>query len=345
MKIIFVVDDNETNLAAARQALDEKFKVYALISTARMFKLAEKIKPDLILLDVDMPKMDGFDTMAALKTNELLENVPVAFVAAKNDAESEIRGFEMGALDFISKPISPPVLLRRVENHLKMDELIKSSIASLKEAYIFTIGSIASLVDSRDELTGEHSMRVQKYIEVLVKHLARAGGYIHEVSKWDISALITSSRLHDMGKIVVSDSILNKKGRLTDEEFNIMKTHSTEGEKLIDGIICETGADSFLIHAKRFAGSHHEKYDGTGYPRGLEGETIPLEGRIMAIADVYDALVNVRPYKAAFSHEDAVEIIKKDSGTHFDPAIVKAFLEVSEDFWVESISGGEIRIW
>ena len=338
MKTIFIVDDNETNLMTAKLALEGKYKSYALPSAARMLKLMEKIIPDLILLDVDMPEMDGFQAMEALKADKRLKSIPVVFLTARLDEDSEIRGFEMGALDFISKPFSKPVLLKRIENHIETDLLIKNSLLSVKNIYNATISAVANLVDSRDRTTGKHIMHTQKYLEILVNHLARTDSYREEMAGWDMSVLIPSAQLHDMGKITISDTILNKAGKLTGEEFEMIKTHCIEGEKLIDSIVGKTEEDSFLHHAKKFAGSHHEKYDGSGYPRGLKAEEIPLEGRIMAIADVYDALVSERPYKKPLTHEEAVEIIKKDSGTHFDPKLIEEFLSVAEDFWVETIS-------
>jgi putative two-component system response regulator len=338
MKTVFIVDDNETNLVAAKLALEGKYKSFALPSAARMFKLAEKIMPDLILLDVEMPEMDGFEAMEALKAHELLKGVPVVFLTARHDAESEILGFEMGALDFINKPFSPPVLLKRIEAHIETDRLIKNSLRSVKNIYNATISVVADLVERRDKGTGGHIARTQKYLEILVNRLAHYEEYKSEMAGWDMSLLVSSSQLHDIGKIIVSDTILNKPGRLTEEEFAIIKAHCEEGEKTIDSIAEKTEDDGFLLHARRFAGTHHEKWDGTGYPRGLAGREIPLEGRIMAIADVYDALVSERPYKKPFTHEQAVEIIRKDSGTHFDPKIVEAFLEVSEDFWAEMVS-------
>ena len=338
MKIVFIVDDNETNLMSAKLVLEGKYKSYALPSALKMFKLAEKIVPDLILLDVDMPEVNGFEAMTALKTDERLKAVPVVFLTARHDAESEIRGFEMGALDFINKPFSPPVLIKRIEAHIETDRLIKDSLRSVKNIYNATISVIADLVESRDKVTGGHIGRTQKYLAILVNKLAANENFKDEIAGWDKTVLIPSAQLHDMGKITVSDAILNKAGKLTDEEFAKIKAHCIEGEKIIDNISSQTQDDGFLLHAKRFAGTHHEKWNGSGYPRGLKGDEIPLEGRIMAIADVYDALVSTRPYKKPFTHEEAVEIIKKDSGTHFDPRIIEAFIEVSEDFWVESVS-------
>jgi len=338
MKTVFVVDDNDSNLMVAKTALDGTYRTFALSSAAKMFKLAEKITPDLILLDVSMPEMDGFEAIAVLKSDVKLKSTPVIFLTAKHDPESEIRGFEIGALDFISKPFSAPVLIKRIEMHLETDKLIKKSLRAVRSLHNATISVIANMVECRDKVTGGHIERTQKYLEILVNALLGDGAYAEEISGWDMSLLLPSAQLHDVGKIVISDLILNKPGKLTDEEFALIKTHCAEGERIIDEIIGKTEDNGFMRHAKRFAGCHHEKWNGMGYPRGLSGTDIPLEGRIMAIADVYDALVCERPYKKPFPHEQAVEIIRKDSGTHFDPNIVTAFLSVAGDFMAESMS-------
>jgi putative two-component system response regulator len=318
--------------------LNDTYKTFPLPSAERMFKMFEKIMPDLILLDVDMPEMDGFEALSILKSEEKFKDIPVIFLTAKNDAESEIRGFEIGAIDFINKPFSPPVLLKRIEAHIETDKLIKRSVQSLREIYNATISNIAEMVDSRDDVTGNHVQRTQKYLLILVNEMVRTGVYAAEISNWNLDILIPSAQLHDVGKIKVSDVILNKPGKLTDDEFAVIKQHCDNGEQIIKKIIKDAKEDSFLFHAMRFASSHHEKWNGGGYPKGLSGEDIPLEGRIMAVADVYDALVSDRPYKKPFTHEQAMEIIKNDSGTHFDPKIVEAFLNVEDDFWVESLS-------
>ena len=336
MKTIFIVDDNKSNLFSAKTALDGIYKTYALSSAERMFKIAEKIIPDLILLDVDMPEMDGFEAMRILKSDERFKTIPVIFLTARNDANAEIRGFEMGALDFINKPFSPPVLIKRIETHIETDKLIKESQKALREVHNATISVIVDLIDTRDETTGGHVIRTQVYLGILVDEILRAGIYEDEVSAWDKDILLSSAQLHDVGKIGISDLILNKPGKLTDEEINVIKRHCDKGESVISRIMERVDNDEFLYHAKRFAAYHHEKWDGSGYPRGLSGNEIPLEGRILAIADVYDALVSERSYKERFTHDEAMEIIKKDSGKHFDPEIVKAFLNVAEDFWVES---------
>ena len=337
MKTIFVVDDNDTNLMTAKMALDGKYKSFALPSAARMFKLAEKIVPDLILLDVDMPEMDGFEAMTALKAHATLRSVPVVFLTARSDEAAELRGFEMGALDFINKPFSVPVLLKRIEAHIETDKLVKDSQQAVRDIHNATISVIADMVESRDKVTGGHIGRTQKYLEILIDELHNDPVYATEVKNWDLSLLLPSAQLHDVGKIAISDLVLNKPGKLSDDEFDLIKTHCNEGERIIDEIIRLTNDDGFLLHAKRFAGYHHEKWDGSGYPHGLAGEAIPLEGRIMAIADVYDALVSERPYKKALPHEEACKIIESNSGTHFDPRIVAAFNKTADDFWVESM--------
>ena len=332
MKTIFVVDDNQTSLLLAKIALDGIYKSFALSSVARMFKLAEKITPDLILLDVDMPEMDGFEAMTLLKADKTLKYVPVVFLTSRNDLDAEIRGFEMGALDFINKPFSPPVLLRRVATHIETDRLIKESQKALREIYNATISVIANMVEKRDKVTGGHVERTQVYLEFIINELVDSGIYADEISAWDMTLLLPSAQLHDVGKISVSDLILNKPGKLTEDEFDLIKQHCAVGEDIINYIIDKTNDDGFLSHAKRFAGYHHEKWDGLGYPRGLSGEDIPLEGRIMAVVDVYDALVSERPYKKPFLHEEAVDIIKSSAGTHFDPRIVDAFIKVEKNF-------------
>ena len=341
MKTIFIVDDNDTNLMAAKAALDGIYKTYALPSAEKMFKLAEKIIPELILLDIEMPEMDGFEAMEILKSDALLRSVPVIFLTAKNDVDTEIRGFEMGALDFINKPFSPPVLIRRIETHIETDMLIKKSQRAVRDIHNATISVIADMVESRDKVTGGHIERTQGYLQILVDELIRTGIYSEEISRWDLSILLPSAQLHDVGKITISDLLLNKPGTLTSEEFGLIQHHCLDGERLIDRIIDKTKDDGFLLHAKKFAASHHEKWDGTGYPRKLQGEEIPLEGRILAIVDVYDALVSDRPYKVAFSHEKSIEIIQNGSGSHFDPLITTAFLTVSDTFLHKEIHHNE----
>jgi len=223
------------------------------------------------------------------------------------------------------------VLLNRIANHLHISEMLNRTerIEQLQKGIVFTF---ANIVESRDKVTEGHIARTSQYIKILAKAMMSKNVYREELIEWDLNTVIASSNLHDVGKIVVSELILNKQGKLTYEEFHEMKKHTTEGEKIIEQMIAQSGDAPFLRHAKLFAGSHHEKWDGKGYPRGLQEEEIPLQGRIMAIADVYDALVSERSYKPAFTCEEAAEIIQKDSGVYFDPVIVNVFNEVKRDF-------------
>jgi len=238
----------------------------------------------------------------------------------------------MGAVDFISKPFSKPVLLNRIEMHLDMEKKIYDRTMKYLRLQNSLISVLANMVEGRDKLTGNHVERTTNYIQLLLDEMKKRGFYADEINGWDLDSVVSSARLHDIGKIVVTDLILNKPDSLTDEEYDIMKTHTIEGEKLIDIIINESGDEEFLRNAILFAGNHHERWDGGGYPNGLKGEEISLQGRIMAIVDVYDALVSDRPYKKAITHDRAVEIITEGRGSQFDPAVVDVFLDIHNMF-------------
>ena len=338
-KTIFVVDDNDTNLSVANEALKEQYRVLTLPSAAKMFALIEKVKPDLILLDINMPEMDGFEALALLKGNPLQADIPVVFLTSVTDAEVEVRGFELGVIDFITKPFSTPVLMNRIKTHLDIDDIIRERTAQLQQktrqlqnlqnAIIF---SFADMVENRDQGTGGHVERTAAYVQILVEAMTARGIYAGEIEGLDLESFVSSARLHDVGKIAISDMILNKPGKLTDEEYGVMKTHTTEGERFIDQIASRTDDVGFLRNAKLFAGSHHERWDGKGYPNGLEGTGIPIQGRIMAIADVYDALVSERPYKKAFTPEEAASIIIEGFGAQFDPLLADIFSETRDRF-------------
>jgi len=332
MKTIFIVDDNNINLLAADEALSGSYQVYTMPSAAGMFELLKDIRPDIILLDILMPDIDGFKALKILKSSIDYVEIPVIFVTSRNDSITESLGLELGAVDFISKPFSAPVLLNRIKTHLGIEEIIRERTDSLKRLKNGILSVLTNMVENRDEITGRHIERTTSYIKLLLDKMFEHKVYIDEIARWDLELVVSSARLHDIGKIVITDLILNKPDSLTTEEFNMIKTHAAEGEKIIDKIIVESGDDIFLQYAKLFAGYHHEKWDGSGYPYGLKENNIPLQGRIMAIADVYDALVSKRPYKEAFSHAKAVDIIKNSSGSHFDPELVKIFLLCENEF-------------
>lgn len=345
-KKIMLVDDNITNLTIGKNALIEKYDVFTMPSAEKLFKILTKIIPDLILLDVEMPEMNGYEAIRKLKQDEKTADIPVVFLTAKNDEGSELKGFSLGAIDYIKKPFSAPLLLKRIESHLLMEEqkvelkhynenlqdMVDEKTKTIFELQNTVLATVAELVECRDDITGEHIGRTQSFLKILVKELTRSNIYSEIVSQWDLKFLIQSAQLHDVGKIGIRDDILMKPGKLTEAEFEIMKTHTTFGVKVIEKIATNTIEGTFLSHAKIFAGSHHERWDGSGYPGGLKGEEIPLQGRLMAIADVYDALISRRPYKDPFDHERALEIIMEGRGTHFDPCLVDLFLSVADEF-------------
>jgi len=324
-KTVFVVDDSATNLVKAEEALEKQYLVITLSSAEKMFAVLGKIMPDLILLDIDMPSMDGFEAIKRLKANEKYADIPVIFLTGMSETVNEARGIELGAVDYIMKPFSVPVLMNRINNHLHIDELIRertSQLVRLQNSIVFTL---ADIVENRDSNTGGHIDRTTVFIEIMVNAMIGRGLYVNEIKSWNLESAVSSARLHDLGKIAIPDSVLNKPGKLTPEEFTVIQTHCAAGERIIDHMIVRTGDADFLQSAKLFAAHHHEKWNGSGYPAGLSGTDIPLHGRIMAIVDVYDALTSKRPYKDAFSYDETMKIIKNDAGTHFDPDIAEIF--------------------
>jgi len=329
-KIIFVVDDSNTTLLMAKEALRQHYRVMTLPSAVKMFALLEKVTPDLILLDIEMPEMDGFEALRRLKINPTLCAIPVIFLTSITDPLVEVQGFELGAVDFISKPFSAPVLLNRIRAHLNIDEMIKVRTAQLQRLQNSTLFVLADMVESRDSTTGGHIERTTLYTRLLIEAMLEDGVYVDQICDMDFDMFSSSARLHDVGKISITDSILNKPGKLTDEEFTIMKTHTTEGERIIRQIIARSQDEEFFHNAQLFAGYHHERWDGKGYPYGLAGEAIPLQGRVMSFVDVFDALLSERPYKKPFSHEESMQIIMDNAGTEFDPNIAEVFYRIND---------------
>ena len=350
---IIMVDDNMANLTIGRNMLKTFHEVYPAPSAAKLFEILENITPDLILLDIEMPEMNGYETIEKLKADERYADIPVIFLTAKIDEGSELLGFDLGAADYISKPFSGPLLLQRISNQLLIGRQKRDLLASqstlqdyadnleekvrLKTTQVLSLqnavlATVADLVEFRDKHTAGHITRTRLYLKALVGELIRKGVYPDEAPDLESDDFLSSSQLHDVGKIAIPDVILNKPGKLTEEEFEVMKTHVTEGVDAIERIMGGTEEHDFLDHALLIAGTHHEKWDGSGYPLGMKGMSIPLVGRLMAIADVYDALISVRPYKSAFTHEEARKIIEDENGKHFDPALVDIFLNVESEF-------------
>ena len=350
---IVIVDDNMANLTMGRNMLKIFYEAYPAPSAKKLFEILENILPELILLDIEMPEMNGYEAIKKLKADERFAEIPVIFLTSRNDEGSQLEGFELGAADYVSKPFSAPLLLKRIANQLlivrqkkellankanlerQVDKLAKEmgnkdrQVIDLQGALLATV---ADLVEFRDKLTGGHIVRTKRYMEALFDELTRRGVYEEEVKTWDKKFFLSSVPLHDVGKIATPDGILNKPDKLTEEEFETMKSHVTVGLDALDKIIHNTAENDFLRHTLYIAGTHHEKWDGSGYPVGLRGKDIPLQGRLMAIADVYDALISVRPYKVAFSHEEASKIIEEGAGSHFDPALVDVFLGIEDEF-------------
>ncbi|MCL1881379.1 MAG: response regulator [Oscillospiraceae bacterium] len=330
-KIIFLVDDNATNLTVAEETLSKDYRVIALSSAPKMFSALEKFTPNLILLDIEMPEISGFEAMSMLKSDEKYNKIPVIFLTGRSDVASEAVGIQLGAVDFITKPFTEAVLLTRIKTHMNIDELIQQRTEQLVKLQHGLVHVMADLVENRDGNTGGHIDRTSKYMELLINEMMKHQGYANAMKDWDLKSVISSARLHDLGKIAIPDAILNKPGKLTDEEFEIMKSHSKKGQEIIQHTIEKTGDEEFLRDAEIIAAYHHEKWNGKGYPEGLKECEIPLLARIMALVDVYDALVSERPYKKPMPHEKAVSIIIEDSGTHFDPGIVEIFASIQDD--------------
>ncbi|GHV95944.1 response regulator [Spirochaetia bacterium] len=346
-RIIVLVDDNPSNLTTGKDLLKDHYDVFTVPSGEKLFSLLGKIQPDLILLDIEMPAMSGYEVIKKMNADPYTKVPPVIFLTSLNDPGSELEGLSLGAVDYISKPFSPPLLIKRIENHLlitsqknqlidfneNLQQKVQEKTGQVVELQNSLLTTMAELVEFRDDTTGGHIERTQAYLTLLLNFLWKNRTcYWNIVSEWNLAFLTPSAQLHDVGKIHISDAILNKPGKLTPEEFEIMKNHAVYGEKAIESIMKRTKENDFLLHAKIFAGTHHEKWDGSGYPRGLKGVDIPLQGRLMAIADVYDALIAQRPYKKPMEKAEAEDIIIKGAETHFDPLLAEVFKDLAPDF-------------
>ncbi|SDL27485.1 putative two-component system response regulator [Halarsenatibacter silvermanii] len=343
---VLAADDVPENLDIVKNALTPEYRVKAAVNGRLALKIAKNQEIDLILLDVRMPEMDGYEVCQRLLETPSTANIPIIFLTGQDTISDEVLGLEMGAVDFIKKPINPGILKRRIDTQLELratrkklrvhnnylEELVEEKTKEISDSRMAMIYALAQLAEARDKETGDHLIRTQKYCWYLANKVKDTGRYNAEVDINYCKNLYIASPLHDIGKVGISDSILLKPGDLTDDEFERVKQHTVIGCKLLkkvqkmysENYLLEIGLD--LIHY------HHEKWNGEGYPEGLEKDEIPLAARIMAIADVYDALRSERPYKEAFTHEKSCKIIEEDSGTHFDPFLVNCFLEISGEF-------------
>jgi putative two-component system response regulator len=345
-KKVVLVDDNPVNLKLASNTLMDHYNVFTVPSAEKLFQLLQQTLPDLILLDVVMPEINGYQAIGTLKSNPRTADIPVIFLTSKTDTVSELEGFSLGAIDYISKPFSPQLLLKRVEVHLLLESqkaelknlnenlqrMVEEKTGEVLELQNAVLITMANLVEYRDDVTGGHVERTERFLRILVEEMAARKIYKDILDAWDINLFLHSSKLHDVGKIAIKDNILLKPGSLSREEFEEMKKHTVFGETVIEKIQQNARESIFLTHAKIMAGTHHEKWDGTGYPRGTAGSNIPLQGRLMAFVDVYDALISDRPYKKAFPPEQAVKIIGEGCGTQFDPELKNVFLAAAARF-------------
>jgi putative two-component system response regulator len=351
--LVLIVDDTPANLSLLANLLKATYDIRVANSGAKALELAQvEPLPDAILLDVMMPNMDGWTVCERLKSIEATARIPTLFLTAKNSIQDEEHGLNLGAVDFISKPISPPIVLARLRTHLQNREYQKiledkagwleievqkklTRINHLQEASIMVM---VSLAEFRDECTGWHIKRTQEFVKTLALELSKHPKLASVLTPEYMEKLFKSAPLHDIGKIAIPDRVLLKPGKLTTEEFEVMKGHAEKGARMLRQAQQYTSEnDGFLQVAVEIAHYHHEKWDGSGYPDKLSGEAIPLAARIMAVADVYDALTTVRPYKSAFGHQEALEMMRRESGSHFDPMIFSV-LENCQSRFVEIAS-------
>lgn len=345
---ILVVDDTTDNLTLISALLNDSYKIKVANSGEKALKYLEgDTNPDLILLDIMMPVLSGHDVIRRVKSNPKTRDIPVIFLTAMSEPEDEKKGLELGAVDYITKPISPPILLARIKSQLQVKaasdflhdknlyletEIAKRTheISAIQDV---TILAMASLAETRDLETGNHIRRTQHYVKALADKLKTNPNFGYFLSETMIETLYKSAPLHDIGKVGIPDRILLKPGKLTHDEFEIMKTHTTLGRDAIKHAESQLGIQvEFLRIAKEIAYYHQEKYDGSGYPTGASGNDIPISARLMSLADVYDALISRRVYKEPMSHVDAVKIILEGRGKHFDPEVVDAFLTLQKEF-------------
>ncbi|WP_299437400.1 two-component system response regulator [uncultured Rhodospira sp.] len=353
--LLLIVDDEPVNIKVLVDLFEADYRLAVAKSGHQaLSRLRLGPPPDLILLDVMMPGMDGHTLCRTLKGMPDHAAIPVIFITALGEPEDETEGLALGAVDFLRKPISPAVAMARVRTHLDLtrarriledynrtlqaevrqrtDELMART-REVVQAQDVTIRALASLAETRDNETGNHIRRTQHYVRLLAEAMANHPRFAAALDPDTIELLFKSAPLHDIGKVGIPDAILLKPGRLTDDEMAVMKTHAELGRQALLAAAGDAPADSlgFLRLACDIAGGHHEKWDGSGYPRGLAGEDIPVAARIMALADVYDALICKRVYKPAFPHAKAMEIIRDGRGTHFDPAVVDALVAREDD--------------
>jgi putative two-component system response regulator len=331
-KQILVVDDNISNLKYISAQLSDAYKVVMAKSGAQALQIAAKKPPDLVLLDIDMPEMDGFETFSKMQEDPILAKLPVIFLSANNDPATEVKALQVGAMDFIPKPFEKSILTHRLELHLNFHRYQSSLENTVRELEDSIITSFSELIEARDENTGGHVKRTAAYVDLLGNALISRGMFPDELNSEELDLMVRAAPLHDIGKIGISDLILMKKGKLSKEEYEAVKRHTIIGGEVLRSIYESTPTQAYLKYAILIAEGHHERFDGNGYPHGKKGEGIELCNRVMSVANVYDSLVTDRVYRPALSYDEALKIIKEASGTEFDPRIVDVFKDIHMEF-------------
>jgi len=344
---ILAVDDTVANVLLLAKMLKERGHRVRVAPSGKLALNAVQVQPpDLILLDINMPEMNGYEVCQQLKANERWRDIPVLFISALNETMDKVKAFSVGGVDYINKPFQFEEVEARVETHLQLrrlqvelmrhnqhlEELVKKKVAEISNSQLTTIFALAKLAEARDDNTGNHIEHTRIYCKALAQELQKYPRFQSIVNDTFVENIYYASPLHDIGKVGIPDNILLKPGKLTQDEFEKMKAHTVVGANTLNIVHNQYPKNTFLNMGIAITRSHHEKWDGNGYPDNLSGEDIPLAARIMAVADVYDALRSKRPYKPAFTHEKSCEIILGESGRHFDPAIIDAFKALEGQF-------------
>jgi len=345
--IVLIVDDIEINRKILCEILGDDYQTVEADDGAMALDMifesdgsAKQVLPTAVLLDIIMPDIDGFEVLERLKSHESTKNIPVLIISASDSDESESRGLLGGAADYITKPFNFDVVRARVDNHINLarynhnlEKLISIKTSEVTRTYESTLEVLATIIEYRNLESGAHIRRTTLLTEILVELMLSSDKFKEALEKENISSLVKASALHDIGKIAIPDSILLKPAKLTDEEFDVIKTHANIGSRIIDSISEKLpDNDLYLKYANEICHYHHERWDGTGYPEKLKGADIPLSARIVSVVDVYDALTSVRCYKDAIPHEVSLNILKEGRGTQFDPNIIDLVPSVAEAF-------------
>ncbi|HPH96391.1 MAG TPA: response regulator [Anaerolineaceae bacterium] len=347
MNTILVVDDERFNRALLTASLKQQgYDVLTAENGLQALEVIQATPIDIVLLDLMMPGMDGFEVLKRLKSNPQLRHIPIIVVSAMDEMDTVVSCIEMGATDHLPKPFNPTLLGARVRSSLnekllhdrevdfthELERRVQEQVFEITNGQRATIFALAKLAEYRDQETGFHLERVSAYCKLLSTHLSEQEKFRNLLTPIFIEHIVLASPLHDIGKVGISDLLLRKPGKLTDEEFNEMKRHTIFGAEALRVVDAQYPGNAFLKMGIEIAESHHEKWDGSGYPSNLAREQIPLSARILAVADVYDALTSQRIYKVAFSHQASCDIIRKNSGHHFDPDLVESFLAIEKEF-------------